>query len=118
MIPLPGRLPLALIGSAYASRAARKNETITTYACKTAGLAIPPRQEESPMPVLHSASYRTSSGSSPALGATARTRHEALRDVRVLLREISSRSEPGNSGVDLPLALGKAVDAWLEARLS
>jgi hypothetical protein len=71
------------------------------------------------MPVLHSASYRNSSGSSPALIATARTRPDALRNVRVLLREISSgRSEPGNSGADLPFVLGKALDAWLETRLS
>ena len=70
------------------------------------------------MAVLHSVSYRTSSGASPLIGIT-RTRHDALADVRVLLHEIADeRKTSGNSGADLPRALQEALDAWLERRLS
>ena len=70
------------------------------------------------MPVLHSVTYRSSSTNALPIGTT-RTRHDALADVRALLREIAGeRSAAGNSGADLPLALGEALDAWLEPRLS
>lgn len=71
------------------------------------------------MPVLHSVSYRTSTGSNPLPIGTTRTRHDALAELQALLRQIAGeRSAASNSGADLPLALGKAIDAWLEPRIS
>jgi len=44
---------------------------------------------------------------------------DALADLRALLREIAGeRSAGDNSAADLPLALGEALDAWLEPRIS
>jgi hypothetical protein len=71
------------------------------------------------MPLLHSVSYRTSSGTNPLPIGTTRTRDDALSDMRALLREIASeRSPAGNSGADLPTVLSKALDSWLEPRIS
>ena len=69
------------------------------------------------MPTVLMDTYRRSTGRSSA-GTDKLTRHQRVAEVDALRRDIAGRRSTRDFGIDLPCDLSKALDAWLEPRMS
>jgi hypothetical protein len=53
-----------------------------------------------------------------SMGADRLTRNQRVAEVDALLREIAGHRSTPDPGIDLPFDLSKALDTWLEPRIS